>query len=306
MRCKCADVMMANDTQTRRIRVELRGGLGNQLFQAATGLSLAKRLQAQLQFELFAYRSESLRGFALAPFSHGADLINTKRSPAARVLRHLGKAVPNGWFSVAPDWRGAILQERDYAYDERIEHVSSDCYLRGYFQSWRYFAEDTALIRRAFDPAQAASPAARDYSALMGENALSIHVRGGDFLQNNKANEIHGTLGADYYQRALQLARKAGYWDRLFCFSDNPEHARKLLIDYKGVTFVEGFSQYDDLFLMSVARGHIIANSTFSYWAAWLDGKADALVISPRAWLTPKALKTTYIGDLYPPGWIML
>lgn len=297
---------MANDTTTRRVRVELRGGLGNQLFQAAMGLSLAKRLQAQLQFELCAYRSESLRGFALTPFSHGADLINTKRSPAGRVLRHLSKVLPNGWLSVAPNWRGSILQEHDYAYDERIEHVSSDCYLRGYFQSWRYFAKDPGLIRRAFDPAQAASPAARDYAASMGDNALSIHVRVGDFLQNKIANEIHGILGADYYERALQVARKAGYGDRLFCFSDNPWHARKLLGDYKGITFVEGLSQYDDLFLMSGARGHIIANSTFSYWAAWLDGKTDALVISPRAWLTPKALKTTYIGDLYPPGWIML
>lgn len=291
---------------TIRIRMELRGGLGNQFFQAAAALSLAKRLKAQLQFELFTYRSESLRGYALSPFPLGADLINTRRTPLARVLRHLGKALPDGWLMVAPAWGGDILQERDFAYDERIEQVSGDCYLRGYFQSWRYFAHDAAMIRQLFDPQLAASPVAKDYAASMGDNALSIHVRAGDFLLNPKANQVHGTLGSEYYANAIRLARESGYGDKVFCFSDNIDHARKILEGAGEVIFVEGFSQYDDLYLMSCARGHIIANSSFSYWAAWLDDKARPLVIAPRAWFAPNYLKKTYIGDLHPPGWVLI
>jgi len=288
---------------TPRIRVELRGGLGNQLFQAATGYALAHRLQGKLELEVAHFRSVNLRGFGLAPYPHHAEIINSPRSPLFRALRQLAKHLP---FKVAPGWNGAIFEEQNYAYDERIETLSGDHYLRGYFQSWRYFDAIADDIRRIFDPAQVASQQALDFASSIKPNALSIHVRAGDFLKDPVVNEVHGTLPADYYQRAIKLALAARPVDQLLCFSDNMPVAREVLQSFNNITFVEGFSQYDDMFLMSRAHSHIIANSTFSYWSAWLDGRDNPFVIAPRAWLTPRELKKTYIGDLYPTDWIML
>ncbi len=288
-----------------RIRVELRGGLGNQLFQAAAAYSLAKRIDARLQFEVSNFRSASLRGYALQPFAHGAEIFNSPRSLPYRALRQLAKLAPSGILKVAPDWDG-IFEEQSYAYDARLETLQGDWFLRGYFQSWRYFNDCAAQIRQTFSPLIAASQAAKDYAANISPHSLSIHVRAGDFLKNPVANEVHGTLGRDYYQRAIKLARAARPCEQLLCFSDNTPFARDLLQGCGDITFVEGFSQHDDMFLMSCAQSHIIANSTYSYWSAWLDGRDDPFVVAPRAWLTERALRETYIGDLYPPDWIML
>jgi hypothetical protein len=288
------------------IRVELRGGLGNQLFQAATGFALARRLTGELEFELASFRSASLRGFGLEPFPHGARIINSPRSLSFRLLRKVSKIVPAGAWTVAPGWGGPIFEEQGYAYDDRIEALQGDHFLRGYFQSWRYFNAQKGDLLRIFNPGQVASPKAREFAAIMSPHALSIHVRAGDFLNNPVAKEVHGTLPPDYYQRAIKLACTARRVDQMLCFSDNMSVARDILRDHANVIFVEGFSQYDDMFLMSSAKSHIIANSTFSYWSAWLDGRDDSFVIAPRAWVTPRELKKTYIGDLYPADWILL
>jgi len=287
------------------IRVELRGGLGNQLFQAAAAFALAKKLNGKLQFEVSNFRSSSLRGYALEPFAPGAEIFNSSRSLAFRGLRQVTKILPLP-LAIAPQWHGTILQERSYAYDERIEQVRGDCFLRGYFQSWRYFQDCAAEIRRVFAPEMAASQQAKEFVARISPQSLSIHVRAGDFLKNPIANEVHGTLTRDYYERALKLACAARPVDQLLCFSDNASFAREMLQGLGDISFVEGFSQHDDMYLMSRAQSHIIANSTFSYWSAWLDDRADPFVIAPRAWLTPRELKKIYIGDLYPPNWIML
>ena len=288
------------------IRVELRGGLGNQLFQAAAGFSLARRLGGRLQFELTHYKTGALRSFAIDRFQHGAELIQTKRTPLQRLRRRIGKMLPGPFFKEGPGWHGRVLEERDYAYDPRILEITGDCYLRGYFQSWRYFEDCADTLRQAFDPATGASEQARSMADAYIGHTLAVHVRVGDFLQVSKANSVHGTLPAGYYRDALALARAARNISRVLVFSDNIDVARQLVPNGADVDFIEGFSAHDDLYLMSRAHSHIIANSTFSYWSAWLDGRTDPFVIAPRAWLSPEALKKTYIGDLYPQGWILL
>lgn len=289
------------------IRVELRGGLGNQLFQAATGYALARRLNGDLQFDVSSFRAGASRGYALEPFGHGATLVKEARGPARRLLRRLGKAFPGDILKRPSGWRGRMLTEQGYAYDPRIETVSGDCFLRGYFQSWRYFADHDAAVRAAFDPEAAASARARAFAAESGDY-LAVHVRAGDFLQDAKINAVHGVLPADYYLAALELARSERPAPRTLVFSDNVEAARRLLAaeTHSALTFVEGFSAVDDLYLMSRGRGHVIANSTFSYWSAWLDGSPTPFVVAPKAWLSPEALKTTDISDLYPSRWTLL
>ena len=286
------------------IRVELRGGLGNQLFQAAAAHAVARRIGATIEFELFHYRSGNHRDFGLNAFHHGGRVIHTPRNLGRRLLQKLFRPISKFGFVYAPGWRGPIFKELSYAYDRRIESIADSCYLRGYFQSWRYFDDIAVDIRTAFDPALAASIEAVAFAEKMERNALAVHIRAGDYAANPKARLVHGTLPASYYQRAIGLMQEQGRADKIFCFSDTIEAARSLLEGVPNVTFVEGFNAFDDLYLMSRARSHIIANSTFSYWSAWLATPEDGLVIAPKAWFTEEELKKVDISDLFPPEWI--
>ena len=259
-----------------------------------------------MQFELFNYRSNGLRGYALTPFPHGAKIHTSKRTFSYRVRRKASKLLKFDSLQCAPDWPGLVFEERSYRYDERISEINGPAYLRGYFQSWRYFEEHAAELRNIFDPMRAASDAALRFAAEMGPHAIAVHVRAGDFLNAREANQTHGTLDWEYYDRALDVVRAAFPDTKLYCFSDNHDHARQLLGGQLGIVFVHGFSMYDDMFLMSRAASLVMANSTFSYWSAWLSHSADTMVVAPRAWLTPEALARIDTRDLYPPKWIVI
>ena len=129
------------------IRVELRGGLGNQLFQAAAGYCVGKRVDGDLQFELFNYRTNTGREFALTPFQLSYTVVHTPRSFSHRMLRKAEKALTAFGWTYAPAWKSSTFHEKSYAFDPRILHINDSCYLRGYFQSWRYFESCSADIK---------------------------------------------------------------------------------------------------------------------------------------------------------------
>lgn len=297
--------MSGNRSQAPVVRVEMLGGLGNQLFQAAAGYALAKRLDGTLQFDISRYRQSGSRAYALEGLSHGAEVIGQSTWLSQRMNR-VRRALSFGRPFAPAGWSGGAFRERSYAYDNRFETLTGSQYLSGYFHSARYFTPYEADVRSAFDLAQVASTAAKAKAAGFPAQSLAVHVRIGDFKSENVFNSVHGTLSPRYYRDAIALVTAARQVERIFVFTDTPDAIPQLIpagLDYEAVT---GFSAQDDLFLMSRARHHIIANSTFSWWSAWLAPQADTLTCAPRAWLAPEALKKTYIGDLYPEGWMML
>jgi hypothetical protein len=285
------------------IRVELLGGLGNQLFQAAAGYALARRLGAALQFDISRFRAKGSRAFALEGLAHGGTVVEAGAGQrlAARALRRLsfGRAV------APPGWTGSAFREAGYAYDPRIEAITGSCYLRGYFHSEKYFKEFEVDLRKALDLAPRVSETARALAASMPERSLAVHLRIGDFSQR-QFSAVHGTLSPRYYRDAIALACDARGIERIYVFTDTPDAIPSLMPEGVAYEAVTGNPAHDDLWLMSQSRHHIIANSTFSWWSAWLDDRPGKLVIAPSAWLAPDALKKTYIGDLYPEGWVML
>lgn len=297
---------MTLPTASPIIRVELLGGLGNQLFQAATGFALARRLGGALELDTARFREGAGRSFALDGLRHGATIIGDHGSGLARTWRRIRRAITPSPLRRPVGWSGAVFREASYAYDPRIEAIAGDCHLVGYFHSARYFAAEAAAVRTAFDLGAIATPRAREIAATLSPNALAVHVRIGDFAAQSKFSRVHGTLGEAYYRNAIALALAARPVDEVFLFSDTPEAARAVMPAGASYKLMEGFSAADDLFLMSQAAHHVIANSTFSWWSAWLAPRADSLVIAPRAWLAPEALKKTYIGDLYPEGWVLV
>lgn len=288
------------------VRVELLGGLGNQLFQAATGFALAKRLGARLELDVARFRAGGVRAYALAGLPHGATVVGENLSTITRLTQRARRVMTFGRSRRPAGWSGSVFREASYAYDQHFESLSGSCFLTGYFQSARYFAHYEAEIRAAFGLETVASEKALRLAKTMAENTLAVHIRIGDFKAQNQFNDVHGTLTPRYYRDAIALVTAARQPDHILVFTDTPDAVASLMPEGVDYTLVSGHSAADDLFLMSQARHHIIANSTFSWWSAWLAPQSDTMVVAPRAWFTPEELKKTYVGDLYPEGWVLL
>lgn len=292
--------------QPPRIAVQLHGGLGNQLFQAAAGLALAKRMRGRLIFDLSRFRAGGLRGYALAPFGLEAEIRLAQTgigAQARRFLNHLrGEKHRPLW------WGGSIFREVSYHYDARFETLGSEVLLAGYFQSPRYFCEAEAEIRAAFSPRKLASVKALALAAEMAsEESASLHLRRGDYAKDAKAAAIHGVLGWDYYDKAVAHLRARLPQARLFILSDDESAAQEAASRWPNAQAIWGENAGDDFFLLSQARHHILANSTFSWWSAYLDSREDSIKIVPRAWFAQQESgQSDMTKDLIPQNWICL
>jgi hypothetical protein len=159
--------------------------------------------------------------------------------------------------------------------------------LVGYWQSERYFIDVADGIRADFTLREPLSdPNAKLLELARSAGSVGLHVRRGDFVSLNNAAQMHGLCSVDYYRRAIGLVRNRCPECHFLVFSDDPEWARaELPLDPSGV-FVAGNEQRpeQDLALMSACKHHIIANSSFSWWAGWLGYSPDQVVIAPSPW----------------------
>lgn len=285
------------------VAVQLLGGLGNQMFQAAAGLALAERHGARLVFDLARFREKGLRAFALGPFGLDATTRSEGQGLPTRMLSRLGlrpKHQPE-W------WNGAFYRESGFRYDPVFEALTAPVMLAGYFQSPRYFVAIAERVAGLFAPEKLASrEALARAEKLAGETSVAIHIRRGDYASDARALAVHGVLPELYYNQAIRFIREQVPEARFFIASDDTATATNLVATLPGSEILAGQSAGDDLFLMSRCRHHIIANSSFSWWSAWLDRRPGGLRIAPQAWFTPEALKTRSIDDLIPADWVRL
>lgn len=299
---------MAAPADGPRVLAQLHGGLGNQLFQAAAGLALADRLGGRLWFDISRFRDRGLRAYALADLPVGADIWPSARPGLGEKLRaRFDKILGGKGIRRPPGWRGAVHAEPHYHYDPGFERLAGEVMLAGFFQSPRYFAGREALIRARLDPAGAMGADARQAAErLGGEDSIAVHIRRGDYDRDPRAAAVHGVLDDAYYDRAMALVReRAGGACRVFVFSDDATFAAGRAARWGGEAMA-GQGALEDLWLMSRCRHHIIANSTFSWWSAWLDARPGGTVVAPAQWFAPSMLAQTRIDDLFPPGWARL
>lgn len=140
---------------------------------------------------------------------------------------------------------------------------------------------------------------------------ISVHIRRGDYVQSAAAARVHGTLGADYYERSIRvMLAMLTAKPIVFVFSDDAIEAKRTMNFLQGheIIYVEGNTEtpWEDLVLMSLCHHHVIANSSFSWWGAWLNPSQEKVVVAPRAWFTPAELRCRNVCDLCPPTWILI
>lgn len=300
------------------ITVSLFGGLGNQMFQYAAGKTLAERHGVELAFDHSGFRAYPSRSFVLNQLqvpeaiterdgAAGAANLFFRTRWRARIDRMLARAGLPGLRSSSDNYR-----ELYFHFDPAFDGLGPDTKLFGYFQSERYFRSIAADIRSYFEPREPLGAEASVAAGKIAKSAMpiSIHIRRGDYTQPATA-AVHGILDEAYYRTALaHMEDRVGSSPDLFVFSDDMDAAAEVLhfVSPERVTYVRGDPErpWEDMALIARCRHHVMANSSFSWWGAWLNQSPDKIVIAPRAWFTQKGLLTRDTRDLYPPGWIQL
>jgi hypothetical protein len=302
------------------ITVSLIGGLGNQMFQYAAGKALAERHGVPLALDISGFRNYALRPFLLDRLLVPEAIAIARTEPAerpeinfarakwkARIDRLLGKAGLPKLASSPNEYR-----EPHFHYDPAFETLGPEIALFGYFQSERYFNSIAESLRDWFSPREPLGDAAAAALKQIETSRLpvSVHVRRGDYLKPG-THEVHGILGESFYRRVFdRLESMIGREAELFIFSDDPAAAEQVLSFIPGsrLNHVRGDPErpWEDMALMARCRHHVIANSSFSWWGAWLNPSPDKIVVAPRAWFAAAGSGKRDTGDLYPSGWILI
>ncbi|MGK2878251.1 MAG: alpha-1,2-fucosyltransferase [Solirubrobacterales bacterium] len=276
----------------------LSGGLGNQLFQYACLRALSARTDDELFLDASYLRCDRLRSFALAPYRLDAQILDRRWLCGATFA---GQNADSALAAVVN--RSRVLREAHFQFDPRVAAVSDSrrLYLIGYWQSERYFG-DIADELRAELQLPLKGELRKIAESIQSTESVSIHVRRGDLISRPKFAKLHGSLTLDYYNRAAALIADHVSNPRFFIFSDDPEWCREnLKLPGESVT-VSGpaVSEHADMALMSVCDHNVIANSTFSWWGAWLGDPDGRTVIAPNDWFAGVNHDTS---DLIPERW---
>ena len=305
--------MSTSTAEKLAVIVALNGGLGNQLFQYAMGRALSLRNQVPLILDLSWFdhirkqdgsittvRNYALEPFALAALTQSIGLPQPK-SPgiAGRIMRRVLRYLPR-----RHEGR-RVYFEKGYTFDKTAFSLKAPIWIEGYWQSHRYFDDVSEVLRYELGAHQKVSAAT---SAMLQKiancDAICLHVRRGDYVTNKHAVATHGLCSLDYYAKGIQLVLDGMDDPRCFVFSDDPEWARnnlKLPIPMTIVDINEADAAHQDLWLMSACKRFVIANSSLSWWGAWLSQREGKMVVAPRQWFADTGRDTK---DLIPSEWI--
>lgn len=279
------------------------GGLGNQMFQYAAGLALSERLGAELCVDIRHYERRDRGDRRLGLRDFGIEL-RSARVPPFKLGRRLATTL-----RLLPDpFRGGERMVSVEGFDPRFLQLTTPVALSGYFQSWHYFEGHEASVRRAFDVRHLATPRTAGIAAEIAaaSNPVAVHIRRGDYTISPDSIAFFGLLDAEYYMAAQSALEERVDEPTYFLFSDEVDVAMATLAGWQGLRPVTGLSAYEDMFLMSSCKHFIVANSTFSWWAAWLGASPDKVAIGPRQWFGPAYPHPVDPTDRSPPGWLLV
>jgi hypothetical protein len=269
------------------------GRLGNQMFQFASTYGIAKKNAYDVCFP-----KDNMHAPSVERFNDG-------------VTREVYFDIPKV-FDIDPSLLCNLddiqtqynAQEPYFHFCEQLFSVMDNCNLNGYFQSEKYFKHCEQDIRKLFTFNKEIQEEAKDklldiVDDKILDTTISIHVRLGDYVN---MQQYHPVMGSDYYQSALE--EFSNEYDPVYIvYSDNIEKCKEIFPEE--FHFVEGNSDYVDMCMMSMCQHNVIANSSFSWWAAWLNDNPNKKVIAPKNWFGPAYDGINNTKDLYPQSWII-
>ena len=283
------------------IIIQLTGGLGNQLFRYSAAKAVAIRKNQPLLLDL-TYNDIIGKPTALQNF-----ILTEKPADKHILTRYYNRGFATKVFQrLLPRKHRDIYKERFFHYDNAIFNINDDVLLKGLFQSERYFLSESEAIRSALRIKESVikdvEPLGRH---LASNNSVSVHVRRGDYL-SAEGLRVLGLQNQDYYLKSARFVEQQVGKIEIYYFTDDVEWVETQLVPVMPGTIISKRANartIEDFYLMSKCRHHIIANSSFSWWAAWLNNNPDKKVIAPRQWFNEGPKDTQ---DLIPGGWTVL
>ncbi len=289
---------------------KLTGGLGNQLFQYAVGRQLASSAGSELKLDLSFYDEQDVWRYELhhlgirTPRATPEECrgLQYRKPPLVTKLKWL--LLRRQRYPVVPA-KSYCLEAKANLFDPGVLARGGDLYLHGYWQSEKYFIASSEALVHDVRLSGGPSPAYLDLSGKIKEStAVSIHVRRGDYLEP-QFSTVYSSCTARYYEQSLEYISKRVVAPRYFVFSNDIQWCRDNLPVPPSSVFVgEGgrLPAHEDLMLMSLCQHNIIANSTFSWWGAWLNRNPNKIVCTPSQWYC----NGRQIHDLLPEQWVKI
>lgn len=270
------------------ITVRIKGGLGNQLFQYAAAYALSQRLGQEIQLDASFFPHQNLRGYKLDKLK----IVHCSTSSRMPILvetvknRYVNKLLRTMHITFPLKKPLYLLQSNTTPTKEFLSISAKEVYLDGYYQSELYFKECREALCRQFVPAYEQEVEYHNaLQAIQNTNSVAVHVRRGDFLNfQNKSNTFYYVLSTQYYHNAISYIEKGVDAPVFFWFSDDIEWVKENFGESSNFVFVTMHTKnpdIDELMLMKNCKHIITANSTFSWWASWLNQHEDSIHICP-------------------------
>ena len=279
------------------IRIKLTGGLGNQMFQFATGFAIAKKNNVRLSLDLnYINRRQLFNGFELEKVFNiysKVSFLNKALSFQSINFKEILNKIDVTFYN---------FKEPHFHYTSKILDIPKHSFLDGYWQSELYFKDYSKEIKKIFNFSDKLDEQNELISNDINQsNSISIHIRRGDFLL--KRNDNHYVNLKEYYLKAINESSKFFKNPKYFIFTDDPSWVTDNFVldhSYFIVPVNQGTKSFYDMHLMSLCKSNIIANSSFSWWGAWLNSKKDKIIYAPKNWFKDKSIST---DDLIPNSW---
>jgi len=291
------------------IVTKLIGGLGNQMFQYAAGRRTAIVNHTELKLDISGYDYQ----VGITPRKYMLDIYNIQASVATkqeiklfnnhskhRIQRNLHRVMV---FLL----RRHYIRQKTSGFARGFLTIPDNSYLEGYWGSEKYFSDIEDIIRKDFTPKNKPDNATIELiQRIKNCNSVSVHVRRNDYVMDKKTHDFHGVCGLGYYKKSISLITKKVTNPSFFIFSDDPVWCKANLRLKNPTVYVThnlGKKDHEDIILISTCKHNIIANSSFSWWGAWLNSHPDKIVIAPKKWFRDPSINTK---DLIPQSWIKI
>ena len=305
-------LMNTNANLKKTLTINVIGGLGNQMFQFAFGYAVSKENNANIRLDLSGFNTYGLRDYELGLFNVEENpelkskydfLLNRLNGKQNTILSKANRKMLRWLLRFT---RFYFQEKEAFVFDQRVFNITIDTYFYGYWQNEKYFNKYRKELLEIFMLKNIHSKTNEYLHQIINSEAVSLHVRRGDYVTNMNTNSVHGTCDLEYYKRAVMEVLKSKQQAHFFIFSDDIDWAKDNLDFVDNKTFIRlepDIPDHEEMHLMSQCKYNIIANSSFSWWGAWLNQNSDKKIIAPKKWLKSDSLD---LNDLIPVSWVRL
>ncbi|MBP7211209.1 alpha-1,2-fucosyltransferase [bacterium] len=286
-----------------KVYLKMNGGLGNQMFQWAFARMIHETTDMDVFLDMSFFskpyaRPYQLKIFNLEPLFLDDSFVEFKLDLIWKL---------RNFVNIAPLLGMKFYQEKTFEFDKSISKIEPNTYIEGFFQSDIYFKQFESQIRKDF---MFVSPISKDNRELIAkmnnQNSIAIHIRRGDYVSKARYKNKYAHCSPEYYVKAVDYIAQKYPNPRVYVFSDDLKWAAQNIdlpytCEYVGHNI--GKASFEDMRLMSNCKHNVIANSTFSWWGAWLNENPEKIVVAPDKWFQDSSIIQT---DIYPKNWVRL